>query len=85
MIGKVRKVFFFEKKKQKTFRSGARALKPARTQTIKVFFASFLFTKKKILSCLFLSRPSATHDSAESVAAPSGLAPAGRFPVMNEE
>jgi len=42
------KRFFFEKKKQKTFDLlGARAPPLPQTQRIKVFFASFLFTKKK--------------------------------------
>jgi hypothetical protein len=49
-VKQVSKNFFFEKKKQKTFISfGPVAVKTARSKTNKVFFASFLFTKKKTL------------------------------------
>jgi hypothetical protein len=51
MLMETRKAFFFVKKKQKTFLNWARALTTARTQMIEVFFASFLFTKKKTLHC----------------------------------
>jgi hypothetical protein len=44
---------FFEKKEPKKLCSALRRVPPAVShQTNKVFFASFLFTKKKILSCL---------------------------------
>jgi hypothetical protein len=49
-----RKNFFFEKKKQKTFaplRACVASAVPH--QIIKVFFASFLFTKKTTLSSFF--------------------------------
>jgi hypothetical protein len=49
--------FFFEKKKQKLSDSGVRAFEPAQAQINKVFFASFLFTKKKT----FLSPLSTCH------------------------
>jgi hypothetical protein len=42
-------MFFFEKKNQKTFIRVPLAL--ARAQANEVFFASFLFTKKKTLPC----------------------------------
>jgi hypothetical protein len=38
-----------KKEAKNFFQFGVRAFSPARTQTIKVFFASFLFTKKKAL------------------------------------
>jgi glycerol-3-phosphate acyltransferase PlsY len=45
-------MFFFEKKNQKTSAPLRACLEPAGpTRTNKVFFASFLFTKKKTLSC----------------------------------
>jgi hypothetical protein len=43
-------MFFFEKKNQKTFIRVPLAL--ARAQANEVFFASFLFTKKKILASI---------------------------------
>jgi hypothetical protein len=48
---KVSKTFFFEKKKQKTFAPLRAIVAPAvpNPRGIKVFFASFLFTKKKTL------------------------------------
>jgi hypothetical protein len=43
-------MFFFEKKPQKTSAPLRACVTPAAPhQTFKVFFASFLFTKKKIL------------------------------------
>jgi hypothetical protein len=43
------KRFFFEKKKQKTFGPGGVGPAAATARRTKVFFASFLFTKKKSL------------------------------------
>jgi hypothetical protein len=43
------KRFFFEKKKQKTFGPAGVGDSVARARRSKVFFASFLFTKKKTL------------------------------------
>jgi hypothetical protein len=43
---------FLKKRSKKLFESGARAFSPARAQMIKIFFASFLFTKKKTLPLL---------------------------------
>jgi hypothetical protein len=51
---KVSKRFFFEKKKQKTFGPEPVAVTAARPKVNKVFFASFLFTKKKSLLPFFL-------------------------------
>jgi hypothetical protein len=46
---KARKRFFFEKKKQKTFANLAPGRENTWVQINEVFFASFLFTKKKRL------------------------------------
>jgi hypothetical protein len=48
---KARKGFFFEKKKQKTFLNWAIGHETGTDQINDVFFASFLFTKKKTLPC----------------------------------
>jgi len=40
---------FLKKRSKKLSEIGSRAVSPAQTQITKVFFASFLFTKKKIL------------------------------------
>jgi len=53
LLRKPSKMFFFEKKNQKTFAPLRVGEALAGTQQInKVFFASFLFTKKKILPTL---------------------------------
>jgi len=52
-----RKGFFFEKRSKKLFLSGAWAFSLAQTQTIKVFFASFLFTKKKTFLSYSIGNP----------------------------
>jgi len=57
MSKEVRKDFFFEKMKQKTFVSWAIGVENAVDQRCEVFFASFLFTKKKNLYCPDLRRP----------------------------
>jgi hypothetical protein len=49
---KVRKPFFFEKKKQKTFDFGVRRLAQRRDQKIKVFW--FFFSKKNCFPVVFL-------------------------------
>jgi hypothetical protein len=45
-----KKRFFFEKKKQKTFGPAGIGACGARARRSEVFFASFLFTKKKSLA-----------------------------------
>jgi len=56
-IGTAKKALLFLKKRnKKLFEKGSRALSPARAQINKVFFASFLFTKKKILPVLHYQR-----------------------------
>jgi hypothetical protein len=48
-----RKASFLEKRSKKLSDPGARAFETARAQINKVFFASFLFTKKKTLASPF--------------------------------
>jgi hypothetical protein len=47
--GRVGKGFFFEKKKQKTFKIGGTGVFPSNAPTTRSFFASF-FTKKEVLA-----------------------------------
>ncbi len=57
MSKEVRKDFFFEKKKQKTFLIWGIGFETGADHRSGVFFVSFLFTKKKNLYCPDQRRP----------------------------